>query len=286
MKIGLLVSGALGCRILEFIHNKYELVFVMTDSASESIISFCRNNGIVFYKGNPRHANGLEFYNAKEIDVLLSANYLFLITKSLISLPRKLAFNVHGSLLPKYRGRTPHVWAIINNEKITGLTAHVIDEGCDSGDILEQVQVPLSIEDTGNDILKKFNALYPTVIELVLTKLEAGKLQFLPQAHLTATYFGKRGPEDGHIIWDWQKERIMNWVRAQAYPYPGAFTFYEGEKLVIDKIAFVDDGFDSNMPNGLILSDSPLKIKTPNGVIVLSEIRPFGKKIEINKIVR
>lgn len=273
MKLGVLVSGNLGYIFLKDIFKKQIVVFVFTDSKSENIIQFCELNNIELFIGNPKSIDSKKFYSNKEIDVLVSVNYLFLIELDLIMLPKILSFNIHGSLLPKYRGRTPHVWAIINNEIKTGITAHIIDEGCDTGDILEQFEIEIGKKDTGADVLLKFNENYITLIDSVLKKIESNSLIRTKQNDKEATYFGKRTPEDGHVIWDWQKERIYNWIRAQAYPYPGAFTYFLKNKIIIDEIEMSNYGFDYSMPNGLIISVDPILVKTSNGVIKINKIR-------------
>jgi methionyl-tRNA formyltransferase len=175
--------------------------------------------------------------------------------------------------LPKYRGRTPHVWSIINNESIAGITAHLIDTGCDTGNILEQIVVPILENDTGYSLLLKYKNLYGVLVDSVLRKVEDNTLSFHQQDDSKSTYFPKRTPDDGQINWSWHKERIKNWVRAQASPYPGAFSFYKGQKVIIDKIEFCDSGFVYDMPDGLIICENPVLVKTPNGVVELQEIR-------------
>jgi len=196
-----------------------------------------------------------------------------------------LAFNIHGSLLPKYRGRTPHVWAIINNESETGVTAHVIDEGCDTGPILNQIRVCIESHYTGSMILGKFKELYFSLVKDVLTKIESGTFELTQQDSTLASYFGKRTPDDGHINWSWQKERIRNWVRAQAYPYPGAYSYIRGEKLVVDELVFIERGFHFEQPNGQIISIDPILVKTPNGVVELKQVRSFDQTIQIGDIL-
>ena len=117
MKLGILTSGDIGKDTLEKIILDYEVSFVLTDSNSLSIIELCINHKIPFFKGNPRDGNAYAFVKNYNIDVIISVNYLFLVKSDIINHPKILSFNVHGSLLPKYRGRTPHVWSIINNEK-------------------------------------------------------------------------------------------------------------------------------------------------------------------------
>ena len=273
MSIGVLCSGNLGLHILQKLYAVYPVSFVFTDSKSIVITSFCQDNNIPLFRGNPRNGNCNSFLSDKQCDILLSVNYIFLVDNDLISFPKKYAINVHGSLLPKYRGRTPHVWAIINNEKMTGITAHLIDSGCDTGNIVEQIEVEIEPSDTGASILDKFNLLYWPLIDKVLNKIKYNQLTSVTQYHAKATYFGKRTPEDGLIDWSWQKERIYNWVRAQAHPYPGAFTYINGSKLVIDSISFTDDGFRYDIPNGTVISFNPFLVKTSNGVVKIDVFR-------------
>lgn len=274
LSLGLLVSGNLGLQVLRLLIKKYKIESVFTDQKSEEIINFASSHKIKLFVGNPREGRASEFIKGLKIDILLSVNYLFLIEKDLISLPKKYAINIHGSLLPKYRGRTPHVWAIINNEKFAGITAHLIDEGCDSGNIIEQIRVPIKQNDTGNDILIKYQKLYPKLINRILKKAARGKLKTFPQDDLKATCFGKRIPEDGQVDWNWQKERIYNWVRALAHPYPGAFTYHNKIKFIFHKLSFSDLGFSYDQPNGLVLQakSDRLFVKTSNGVIVLEKL--------------
>ena len=286
MNLGILVSGNLGYTVLKYLYKNYKIQYVLTDSKSEIIIDFCNKNGIATFIGNPRKGRAFSFCSQRKIDVLISVNYLFIIEKDLIQLPKIFAFNIHGSLLPKYRGRTPHVWAIINNEFETGITAHLIDEGCDTGDVIQQIKIEIGCEDTGADILNKFNDNYIELLNIVLTKASLGKLTFKKQQNDIASFFGKRTPDDGKIDWNWQKERIYNWIRAQANPYPGAFTYHNGDKIIIDKIKYNEIGFTNDMANGLVISTSPLLIKTPNGVVELCQVRKCNFELEINSILK
>ena len=274
MNLGLLVSGNLGLLIIEHLHEKYNISFVATDKRSEEIIQFCEQTNISIFVGNPRSGAITTFIDNKRIEVLLSVNYLFLIEQDLISLPSQYAINFHGSLLPKYRGRTPHVWAIINNESEVGITAHKIGVGCDTGDIALQEKILVENEDTGADILIKYNDSYPKLVDEILNQISKKTISFKAQEENKATYFGKRSPEDGLINWSWGKERIRNWIRAQAFPYPGAFSFCNSEKLIIDKASYTDHGYHYSMEDGLVLEVSPgLLIKVSNGVLHLTSVR-------------
>jgi methionyl-tRNA formyltransferase len=279
MKLGILSSGNLGKDTLEKIILNFNVVFVLTDSNSQGIFSLCQKNKIPYFKGNPRNGIGYDFIKKIEVDIIASINYLFLIEKDIIQHSKQLTFNIHGSLLPKYRGRTPHVWSIINNEKVTGITAHVIDEGCDTGDIISQIKIPINEIETGAEILNKFKLEYYNLILGVFKKLNSGKLELIKQDEQLATYFGKRTPKDGRINWNWQKDRISNWVRAQAYPYPGAFSYVNNQKLIIDKVKDCSYGFRFDTENGTVLALTPnIVIKTTNGAL---EIKKSRQKLTI-----
>lgn len=273
MKIAFLASGNLGYKTIKTLLESVKPTFIATDSGSQDIVHLATQKAIPVFKGNPRNGRLAEFMKSFRIDILLSINYLFLLDPDVIS-KAKYTLNLHGSLLPKYRGRSPHVWAIINNEKYTGVTAHFIDENCDTGDIVMQKEIAIPSKATGADLLKLFEDIYPHIVKDIIYNIKYNKLTKLKQDHSKATYYGKRTPEDGNINWDWQKERIYNWIKAQAYPYPGAFTKFEGNKIVIDKINFSDQGYEYSDPNGLILKQYPnVIVKTPNGAIKLLEVR-------------
>lgn len=274
LTLGILCSGALGLNTLKKIRNEYSIKFILTDKNSNEIIDFANKHNIPVYAGNPRKGKGYNFIDKLKVDVIASINYLFLIEQDIINHSNLITFNIHGSLLPKYRGRTPHVWAIINGETKTGITAHLIDESCDTGKIIYQIEVPIEINDTGAMILDKYAQLYYPLVKEVLNNIESDKLNFINQDENEATYFGKRTPADGEINWNWKKERIRNWVRAQANPYPGAFSFYNNKKVIIDKMSFSDEKTLPMQKNGEIIQESPqLIVKTVNGAMSLDSIR-------------
>lgn len=272
----LCVSNDLGYVVLEYLHKHgLPINLVLTDSGSTEILEYCDSNDIVVFKGNPRKGRASAFIEDNEIqfDVLLSVNYLFIIESDLINQAKRYPINIHGSKLPLYRGRCPNVWAIINGEVEEGITAHLIAEGCDEGDIVKQSVFPITPEHTGYDLLSRSFDIYPKWTLDLISDIEHGNISLTPQDMSKATFFGKRTPEDGLINWNWQKERIRNWVRAQAQPYyPGAFTNLNSEKIIINSIKYSDYGYSWDMPNGLVISlnDGNPLVKTPNGVVELT----------------
>ena len=278
MKIAVLATGGLGLSCISLLADKYELVFIATDKESREIIGLANAKSIPLFIGNPRNRKLYEFAGKFESDILFSINYLFIIEEDIFS-KAKYTINFHGSLLPKYRGRTPHVWAIINGERETGVTAHLVDKDCDAGNIILQERLLIGDDDSGGDILNRYATIYPKMINSIIEMVEKGNVNSIAQDHTKATWFGKRTAEDGEINWSWFKERIRNWVRAQRYPYPGAFTFYNKTKIVIEKVIYSDYGFNEKDENGFVLFINPNPvIKTPNGTIELKEIRQ-GREI-------
>lgn len=271
MKIGLLISGELGERILNTLAVKYSVVAVFTDSKSTGIQQFCSTHCIPCFMGNPRNGKVDDFLKQHTCDLLLSVNYLFIVNSDILNWPSKMAINIHGSILPKYRGRTPHVWSIINDESKAGLTAHLMTDELDGGDILDHIEIEISDNDTGYSLLQKYFTYCPILAIRVIDSIQSGSYTLLKQDSAAATYFSKRTPEDGRIDWNWQKRRINNWVRALAPPYPGAFTYYKGQKIIIVRVKESNMGFKDVMENGTIISIdfNYLTVKVPNGTLEL-----------------
>lgn len=274
LKIGFLCSGELGLSTLKHLAQEFIPQFIFTDKNSDGIIKFATKNEIPIFIGSPRKNDPSSFLQQFKTDVIFSINYLFIVEDNILNHPELYAINLHGSLLPKYRGRTPHVWAIINGEKETGITAHIMEEGCDTGDIVLQEVIPIKITQTGADILNEFKTIYPQMIFNLISQIKNNQLKRIKQDNSKATYFGKRTPADGQINWNWHKERIYNWIRAQAYPYPGAYTVLKDQTITLDQVNFSELGYENDMPNGLILKTDPtILVKTPNGVIELTKVR-------------
>lgn len=167
------------------------------------------------------------------VDFIIAIGWYYIIPNSFISITPKGAAGIHGSLLPKYRGNSPLVWAIINGEKETGVSFFYFTKGVDEGDIIGQQKIPIRDEDNIQSLLQKVEI---ASVELLLNEVPKIALNTsIPQKqnHYEATYFPARSPEDGLIDWSWDSKKINNFIRAQTKPYPGAFTIIEGKKVVI-----------------------------------------------------
>jgi methionyl-tRNA formyltransferase len=164
-------------------------------------------------------------------DFLFSFYYRQMLGARLLAIPGRGAFNMHGSLLPKYRGRVPVNWAIIHGETETGATLHEMVEKPDAGRIVDQEAVTILIDDLAVDVFRKVTDAAERVLTRSLPKLIDNSAVLRAQDLSKGSYFGARCPEDGRIDWSAGAKRVHDLVRAVAPPYPGAFTEVEGMRL-------------------------------------------------------
>ena len=182
---------------------------------------------------DPNAADVVERIRSLQPDFLFSFYYRHMLKSPLLAIARCGALNMHGSLLPKYRGRVPVNWAVINGETQTGATLHFMTEKPDAGDIVDQHAVPILPEDTAFDVFDKVTGAAALVLDRSLPALIAGNAPRRPQDLAAGSYFGARRPDDGRIDWSRTAASIHNLVRGVAPPYPGAFTELGGERLRI-----------------------------------------------------
>lgn len=160
---------------------------------------------------------------ALEPDFIFSFYYRRLLPARLLGLARRGALNMHGSLLPKYRGRAPVNWAILHGERETGASLHYMVAKPDAGALVDQQAVPIGPDDTAREVSERVAAAAVTVLRRSLPGLIAGTAVARPLDLTQGSYFGGRKPADGEFSWDWPAERIHNLVRAVAPPFPGAY---------------------------------------------------------------
>ncbi len=161
---------------------------------------------------------------ALQPDFLFSFYYRLMLKAPLLALPKHDAWNMHGSLLPRYRGRVPVNWAIIHGERETGATLHQMLEKPDAGGIVAQQAVPILPDDTALDVFNKVTLAAEMALDRVLPELLAGRATTRPQDLAAGSYFGGRKAEDGRIDWTQPAAVVHNLIRAVAPPYPGAFS--------------------------------------------------------------
>ena len=215
----------------------------------------------------------IDFLRQLRPELIFSFYYRAMIPKEVLEIPKLGAYNMHGSLLPKYRGRACVNWAVINGEKETGATLHVMTEFADRGDIVAQKSVPIALEDTAYDVFLKITDASKSILASCLPSLERGTAERFPQDESKATKFGRRRPEDGEIDWSSSAVEIYNLVRALTHPFPGAFTIWDGKKVFIWK-AIPDEG---KSEPGKIISESPMLVGTGHGLLKILKLQTEGE---------
>ncbi len=229
-----------GCRCLKvLLDQRIEVPLVVThrDDSGEniwfgSVAALARERGIeTIMPDDPNAPEIVGKVRASRPDFLFSFYYRLMLGPELLAVPKRGAFNVHGSLLPKYRGRAPVNWAIIHGETETGATLHEMAEKPDAGRIVDQEPVPILPDELAADVFGKVADAAERVVKRSLPRLVDGSAVLRSQDLSKGSYFGGRRPEDGRIDWSAPAKRVHDLVRAVAPPYPGAFTEVEGKRL-------------------------------------------------------
>ena len=225
------------------IHWNEEIVGVVTheDDPNEeiwfqSVAELARRNGLsVFTPDNPNTAEFINLLRRLNPELILSFYYRKLLSNEILRVPRLGGLNLHGSLLPRYRGRAPVNWVLVDGQTETGVTLHYMVEKADAGDIVTQKKVPIDIDDTALSLYGKLTNAAVELLKETYPLLKEGKAPRIPQDPRLASKFGGRRPEDGRINWDSSALSAYNLIRAVTHPYPGAFTVLHGKKLYIWK---------------------------------------------------
>ena len=199
----------------------------------ESVTTVARDYGIpVATPDDPNAPKFVALLQALQADFFFSFYYRLMLKPALLALPSRGGYNMHGSLLPKYRGRVPVNWAILHGECETGATLHRMVEKPDAGEIIAQQTVPILPDDTAGEVFNKITLAAEIALDKVLPLLIAGTAPHVMPDLKAGSYFGGRKPEDGRIDWTQPAQQIHNLVRAVAPPYPGAFfDFADGRRL-------------------------------------------------------
>ena len=222
------------------------LVVTHTDAAGENIwfanvAEVAQRHALRCVKpADPHLPDLLAEATAAKPDFLFSFYYRHMLKASWLQVPRCGAFNMHGSLLPQYRGRAPVNWAVIDGATRTGATLHRMNEKPDNGAIVDQCAVPILIDDTAHEVFAKVTVAAEIVLARSLPRLLAGTAEETPQDLSQGRYFGGRRPEDGLIPAAASARQIHNLVRALAPPYPGAFCRIRGQRIQIERTRLVE----------------------------------------------
>lgn len=267
----------IGCAGIEALLNAgYEIaaVFTHADDPKEntfygSVAQLCARKGIpVHAPEDANHPLWIERISKLNVDYLFSFYYRHLLGDQLLACASKGAFNLHGSLLPHYRGRAPANWVLVNGETETGVTLHRMVKRADAGAILAQQRVAIERSDTALTLHGKLRESAASLLREALPLLAQGKLTETPQDDTQASYFGRRTPADGLLDWKRPAEQLFNLVRAVTQPYPGAFCPVGEHKLIVWS-ADVVAGNEGIAP-GRVISADPLRIACGEDSLVIT----------------
>ncbi len=275
MKTIVLAYHNIGCRGLEnLLRNGFQVTAVFThkDDPREniwfnSVAELAASKNIpVFAPDDINHPLWVQRIKNMNPDIIFSFYYRKMVKPAILDIPSYGCLNLHGSLLPKYRGRCPVNWVLVNGEKETGVTLHYMTPKPDDGDIAGQKKVAVSDDDTARTLHEKLARVSADLLDEILPKVKAGTAPRKPQDHSQATYYGGRHPRDGEIDWSMSSKEIRNLVRAVTQPYPGAFSFVGDRQCLFWSVTEVPTEGRNAAP-GTIISTDPLIITCGKGSI-------------------
>lgn len=266
----------IGCAgIQALLDSGYDIaaVFTHADDPKEnafygSVAQLCASKGIpVHAPEDVNHPLWIERIAKLAPEYIFSFYYRNLLSESLLAVAKKGAFNLHGSLLPSYRGRAPANWVLVNGESETGVTLHRMVKRADAGAIIAQQRVAIERSDTALSLHGKLRIAAADLLRDTLPAMLQGKISETPQDESKATVFGRRTAADGKLLWAKPAEKLFNLVRAVTQPYPGAFCAVGEHKLIVWS-AEVVKGNDGQAP-GRVISVDPLRIACGEDSLVI-----------------
>lgn len=209
-------------------------------------------------------------------DVIVVVAFGQLLPKAILDIPKYGCVNVHASLLPKYRGAAPIQWAVIDGEEKSGVTTMLMNEGLDTGDMLEKVEYVLDKNETGGSLFDKLSAMGGELILSTLEKLENGTIVRTPQGETTTPYAKMLKKSMGEIDWSMEAVKIERLIRG-LNPWPSAYTSLKGKTVKI-WAAEVEDGTLTGNPGRVTVTKDKLLVETGEGYLSITELQLEGKK--------
>lgn len=231
----------------------------------------------VYQPKRVREAECVEFIRKREPEIILVAAFGQILSEEILQMPKYGCINVHASLLPKYRGAAPIQWAVINGEKVSGVTIMRMDAGIDTGDMIEKAEVELSPQETGGSLFDKLEKLGADLLIRTMEKIENGTAVYTKQEESKATHVGMIKKELGLISWEKPAVELERLIRG-LNPWPSAFTKINGKTLKIWQARPEAGGDVSKAGEVAVVNKKELKIHTGEGVLSLLEVQLEGKK--------
>jgi methionyl-tRNA formyltransferase len=253
------------------------------------IAAHVRSKGWTFLVQPPRQSLGpfLDTIRQLKPDLLFVWSYSMLLPPELIALAPLGAVNLHGGLLPGYRGGHVMNWAIVNGERETGATLAYLDEGIDTGPAIAEQRFPIEAQDDAASVQGKLKAAGQMLIEKWWPAIEAGTAPRVPQDESRAHYYRMRTEEDGQIDWSMSNSAICNLVRALVSPWPGAFTFLADTKLVVRRLRPVDVAGPAAVPGTVTRCDEKeVCVATGSGSVQVLSVEIDGRPARLADLRR
>ncbi len=233
----------------------------------------------VFQPEKIRRPDGQEMLKSLAPDLMITAAFGQILSKENLAVPPLGCINVHGSLLPKYRGAAPIQWAVINREKTTGVTTMLTDIGIDTGDMLLKKEIEILPDETAGELFDRIAILGAQVLEETLQALEAGTLQPVPQNEAEATHCAMLQKEDGHIDFQKTAQEIHDRIRGVS-PWPGAYGLLDGQVLKLWKAKKATNWETQGEPGEILSADGKngLIVAAADGAVEILELQAAGAK--------
>lgn len=261
-------------------------VFTHEDDPGEncwfgSVKEWALQHNIPFY--TPENINTPEWIakiTGWQPEMIFSFYYRKMIRPEILDIPRIGAFNLHGSLLPAYRGRCPVNWVLVKGEEKTGVTLHYMVEKPDAGDIVGQRAVKIDFDDTAKTLYDKLCQAAGLLLDEVLPDMKNGRIPRTKQDLSRGSYYGGRRPHDGRIDWRRSALEIYNLIRAVTDPYPGAFALLENEDKIIVWRGKPGEALAGSHPGDVIILDQDVLVHTGEGAIRLLDVEISGTRMQ------
>lgn len=244
----------------------------------ESVVQLCQAEGIAYITpSDARSPELLAQVQAAQPDVLFSFYYRHMLPASLLDVAP--AYNMHGSLLPQFRGRAPVNWAVLHGASETGATLHAMTVKPDAGAIVAQTAVPILPDDTAFEVFGKVTVAAEQTLWRILPALQDGSAALQPNDLRQGGYFGGRKPEDGRIDWTLSAQQVYNLHRAVAPPYPGAFTDIGATRYVIVKARLGKHATSSLQPGLAVVEDKIVGMCGDGRLLAILELASNGAPV-------
>lgn len=275
--------------LLRLVEEGWELLGVVTrlKPSDPNLLDTAQGLGLPLFQ--PTNVNAPEFVAqvaALRPELNLSVSYDQILRRPILESAPEGFINFHSGKLPFYRGRNVVNWVLINGEEEIGLTAHYVNEGIDTGDIILQRTLPILWTDGYGDLLERVVAVFPDFVAETVSLIANGEVERQPQSHLLGTYFPKRQNGDEWLDWSDSSRNLYNKIRAITHPGPGARTLLDGQVVTVWR-AFYDPAWPNYIATpGQVVgrrANEGVVVKTGDSTLLLQEVQLEKSKPRIPK---